>query len=141
MSMEKNRERYRKLPGHRRGFIFGSSVWLGSDHLLLVKSSRFREEYKRFYFRDVQSIVTAASPRFHISTRMGLIAAIWLAIFAAASAYDTGSLSRFHLTWVLWAIAVGLVAFGSGVVYVGRRRTAVSTVHDGAVISPADQAL
>lgn len=38
-------------------------------------------------------------------------------------------------------IAVGLVAFGSGVIYVGRRRTSVSSVDDGAVVSPADPAL
>ena len=76
--MEENRERYRKLPGHRRGFLFGSSVWLGSDHLLLVKSARFREEYKRFYFRDVQAIVVAKARRFHISTRAAAIAALWL---------------------------------------------------------------
>jgi hypothetical protein len=76
--MEPVRERYRKLPGRRRGFIFGSSVWMGSDHLLLVKSARFREEYRRFYFRDVQAIVTAKAPRFHISTRAALIGALWV---------------------------------------------------------------
>jgi hypothetical protein len=80
--MEQNGERYRKLPGHRRGFIFGCSVWMGSDHLLLVKSARLREEYKRFYFRDIQAIVTAKTPRVHISTRAALIAAVE-AVFCA----------------------------------------------------------
>ena len=82
--MEPNRERYRKLPGQRRGFIFGSSVWMGSDHLLLVKSARFREEYKRFYFRDIQAIVTAKAPRFHISTRAALIGACGVRRFGIA---------------------------------------------------------
>jgi hypothetical protein len=67
---------YRKLPGTRRGFIQKSSVWAGPDHLLLVRGSRFREEYKRFYYRDVQAIAVARAPRFHISTRSGLIAYI-----------------------------------------------------------------
>jgi hypothetical protein len=81
--MEPNRERYRKLPGHRRGFIFGSSVWMGSDHLLLVKSSRVREEYKRFYFRDIQAIVMARTGRFHISPGVALVVVIWLLTLAA----------------------------------------------------------
>jgi len=75
--MAQTRERYRKLPGHRRGLFRGSSVWMGSDHLLLVKSVRFREEYKRFFLRDVQAIVVAERPRFHISTQSLGIAFLW----------------------------------------------------------------
>jgi hypothetical protein len=75
--MERNREHYRKLPGRRRGILFGSSVWMGSDHLLLVTSARFRESYRRFYFRDIQAIVTAEARRFHISTRSALIGFLW----------------------------------------------------------------
>jgi branched-subunit amino acid transport protein len=71
---------YRKLPGTRRGFIQKSSVWAGPDHLLLVRGSRFRDEYKRFYYRDVQAIAVARAPRFHISTRAAAIAvACWVA--------------------------------------------------------------
>jgi hypothetical protein len=80
--METARIQYRKLPGRRRGFVFGSSVWLGPDHLLLVKSWRFREEYKRFYFRDIQAIVTAAAPRFHFSTRSATLGLLWLFVLA-----------------------------------------------------------
>lgn len=76
--------RYRKLPGARRGLINSSSVWLGEDHLLLVKSSRFREEYKRFHLRDIQAIVVARAPRFHISTRALLIAVVWVVVFRIA---------------------------------------------------------
>ena len=42
-------EKYRRLPGRRRGVISGASLWMGSDHILLVRSAWFREEYKRFY--------------------------------------------------------------------------------------------
>jgi hypothetical protein len=69
--------RYRKLPGHRRGLFRGASVWLGPDHLLLVRSMRFREEYKRYQFRDIQAIVVAGTKRFHISTRAIGIAVLW----------------------------------------------------------------
>jgi hypothetical protein len=73
-----DRIRYRKLPGRLRGVVRGASVWLGPDHLLAVRSTRFREEYKRFYLRDVQAIVVANTPRFHVSSRAILLAVLWL---------------------------------------------------------------
>jgi hypothetical protein len=39
------------------------SLWLGSDHLLLVEHSGFTETYKRFYFRDNQAITVRGTPR------------------------------------------------------------------------------
>ncbi len=33
-----------------------SALWLGGDHLLLVETNGFTENYKRFYFRDIQTI-------------------------------------------------------------------------------------
>jgi hypothetical protein len=62
---------------------------MASDHLLLVKSARFREEYKRFYFCDIQAIVAAEARCFHISTRTTLIAVLWLLSFAILSAGQT----------------------------------------------------
>ena len=101
--MAHERERYRKLPGHRRGFLRGASLWLGGDHLLSVKSLRFREEYKRFYLRDVQAIVIANVPRFHLSTRSAVIAWLWIVAF---------SIARNRQPWLetgLWIIAALLV--------------------------------
>jgi hypothetical protein len=105
--MERNREHYRKLPGRRRGILFGSSVWLGSDHLLLVTSARFRENYRRFYFRDIQAIVTADARRFHISTRSALIAVPWLFALAVINGMEHGSGSK--LTWIWWTVSAALV--------------------------------
>src|SRR5215813_3727271 len=82
MTVNEARDNYRRLPGRRRGFLFGSSVWLGTDYLLLVKSARFREDYKRFYFPDIQAIVMAGAPRFHISTRSAFIGCIWFCLMA-----------------------------------------------------------
>ena len=95
---------YHRLPGCRRGLFRGASVWLGADHLLAVQSMRFREEYKRFYLRDVQAIVVAGAPRFHISTRAIAIAVLWLAAWLAL---------RDAVPWapaVLWTLAAALVA-------------------------------
>jgi hypothetical protein len=94
---------YRKLPGRRRGFLRGSSVWLGPDHLLLVKSMRFREEYKRYQLRDIQAIAIAHRPRFHISTRAFGIGVLWLI------AYFYFNLFRIPRgTTLLWALAMAL---------------------------------
>jgi len=61
---------YRKLPGRRRGFVFSASLWTGADHLLSVRNARFQEQYKRFYFRDIQAIVITKAARWTISAPM-----------------------------------------------------------------------
>ncbi len=71
-------EKYRRLPGRRRGVISGASLWMGSDHILMVKTAWFREEYKRFYLRDIQAIVVAPGPRFYLSIPMLVFALVWL---------------------------------------------------------------
>lgn len=62
--MPKNKE-YKKLPGRGpryegsrwiAAFRKSCRLWLAADHILLVLSSRFNEEFKRFYFRDIQAI-------------------------------------------------------------------------------------
>lgn len=62
--------RYKRLPGRgprRRGFITGSfsrcSLYLGDEHILGVDSNGFSEDYKRFYFSDIQAIITRRTKR------------------------------------------------------------------------------
>ena len=78
---------YRKLPGTRRGVIRSSSAWMAADHILLVKSLGFREEYKRFHLRDVQAIAIAKAPRFHLSTRAMLVGAALVFALAGLPEY------------------------------------------------------
>jgi hypothetical protein len=95
--------RYRKLPGRRRGFIRGASVWMGELHLLSVRSMRFREEYKRFHLGDVQAIVVASAPRFHISTRAFGIALLLLISYPILRGRAPGALP---VLWIVAALAV-----------------------------------
>jgi hypothetical protein len=95
--MPEQRERYRRLPGRSRGFVKGSSVWLGPDHLLLVNSTRFREDYKRFHLRDIQAIVVAEAPRFAVSTPAAGVALLWLIVYAALRLRGSGALP---FTWI-----------------------------------------
>ena len=50
---------YQKLPGAKRGFFFGKhTLWQGTDHLLQIFGRMGVEGYKRFYFSDIQAIIT-----------------------------------------------------------------------------------
>jgi len=53
---------YRKLSGRRRGLGGYSQLWLAPDHVLLVESSRFVEQYRRFALADIQAVVITGSP-------------------------------------------------------------------------------
>ena len=37
------------------------TLWMGRDHLLHIATGIFTEEYKRFYFRDIQSLIVHKS--------------------------------------------------------------------------------
>ena len=57
--MEKKEKEYRKLPGSKKCFLIGRyTLWQGVDHLLHVYSRVGVEDYKRFYFNDIQAIMT-----------------------------------------------------------------------------------
>src|SRR5438477_12551721 len=40
-----------------------SSLWLGKDHLLCIDSNGYTENYKRFYFRDIQALLIRKTER------------------------------------------------------------------------------
>jgi hypothetical protein len=77
--------------------------------LLLIRGSRFREEYKRFFYRDVQAIAVARAPRFHLSTRSGLVAAI-LAILSPALFFGSLITGSGPLALAIAGLGVALVA-------------------------------
>ena len=57
--MTKQEKIYTRLPGRKRGLIIGvNTLWQGPDHLLAIDSKRFSEDYKRFYYNDIQAIIT-----------------------------------------------------------------------------------
>ena len=85
---------YRKLPGDFRGFFRRNSLWMGDDHLLQVDSSRFSETYKRFYLRDIQSIIVRKSPRF-------VVPYYWVLLAAVATIALLIGLTPFR-AWLFW---------------------------------------
>src|SRR5262245_40577067 len=61
--MAAKEKEYQRLPGKGRRPWGRSELWLGRDHLLLVDSNRFAEDYKRFYYRDIQMISVCENAR------------------------------------------------------------------------------
>lgn len=60
--MAKKEKEYRKFPGTKKGFLVGRhTLWQGADHLLHVYSRVGVEDYKRFYFNDIQAIIARKS--------------------------------------------------------------------------------
>jgi len=53
---------YRRLTGRKRTLLGYSQLWLAPDHLLLLKSTRFVEQYQRFALADIQAIVVTERP-------------------------------------------------------------------------------
>lgn len=52
-----------------------TQLFLGPDHLLLVRSSRFEERYQRFYFKDIQALVVTELPsRTWLQVSLGVLA-------------------------------------------------------------------
>lgn len=55
-------QKYKRLTRERGSGLFGnlslarSSLWLGEDHLLFVERTGYSENYKRFFFRDIQAL-------------------------------------------------------------------------------------
>jgi len=45
-----------------RSFTGYSQVWLAQDHVLVLRSSRIKETYRRFLFSDIQAIVITEGP-------------------------------------------------------------------------------
>lgn len=50
-------QHYERLPGIGHGFGTYGTLYLGEDHLLSVTTMGYSQEYKRFYFHDIQAII------------------------------------------------------------------------------------
>ena len=80
--------KYKRLPGGRRGFFRQASLWLGDDHVLAVTGWRFTEDYKRYYYRDIQALVVARTPRWAVTLPWLFVAVVlsFVALVAQAAA-------------------------------------------------------
>ena len=123
--MAKTTKEYRKLPGYKKGFLLGQhTLWEGSDHLLQMLSRVGVEEYKRFYYSDIQAVVTR-------KTISGAIQNIVLAglvlIFALPAVHFDGGWSLFYALVAAGMLILLLVNIVRGPTCDTRLMTAVQT--------------
>jgi len=77
---------------------------MGDDHILAVENNGFSEDYKRFYFSDIQGIITR-------KTRRGAVWSIVLACLIASSLAGALFLEREPLRIFFWAFSGVFFAF------------------------------
>ncbi len=75
------------------------TLWLGKDHLLQVElQGGYSEAYKRFYFRDIQTIIVAASKR---RAGWNLVLGLPTAVCIAGWGYDLLSHSEIGVVGIV----------------------------------------
>jgi len=125
---------YRRLPG--RGTLLDGdkwyatsralcTVWMGRDHLLLVSRAGYTENYKRFYFRDIQAIIIRKTVTSLIGNTVMIILAIGFILWAAEVSDATG---KFVLAFLGgFFIFLTLLSLWRGSTCVTQIKTAVQT--------------
>lgn len=124
-----NPVKYFSLSGRGVGWSGYARLWRGPDHLLLVEANGFTENYKRFFFADIQALAvrrTAAGRIWNgIWSGLFMIFALIALQFTNPNAIETEAV-------VLWTIA-GIflsslaINFAFGPTCVCHVRTAVQT--------------
>ena len=119
---------YKRLSSARYWFRI-ASLYQGKDHLLLVQSTGFSEEYKRFYFRDIQVLLLRPSPRLLVWSAVWALLSLgfgWLAYLAYGPHYSPGSVTLwFFPVFCLLCLGINL---GLGPSCACHVKTAIQTV-------------
>jgi hypothetical protein len=89
-----------------------SSLWLGPDHLLCIDSTGFTENYKRFYFRDIQAFIIRKTDGYKYWSIAWGILAFFFAFLAAITRDSVGrtvllSIGAFFGLCMLLNLALG----------------------------------
>ncbi len=128
---------YQKLPGkgvRSAGLVAVSravcSLYLGADHLLQVDTiGGYSEEYKRFYFRDIQAITIRKTQRALIVLCFSVVFALVLALIGRATDDEVGSTIVYVISGVLGLIGIilGIAYARGGASCICHLKTAVQT--------------
>lgn len=55
--MSRRAREYTRLPGGNRGLISGATLWMAKDHLLSVETTLYAEDYRRYYYSEIEGVV------------------------------------------------------------------------------------
>jgi hypothetical protein len=94
---------YRRLTRNASGLVGYSSLWAASDHLMIVLSSGYNENYSRIDFRDVKAfIVTDSNRRSNYAFIYGILA--FIAFVISLGLLSAGR--TFYLSGIIFAAGV-----------------------------------
>jgi hypothetical protein len=87
--MPEKRTEYKRLPGQKKNFLVGKyTLWLAADHVLHIYGRFGFEDYKRFYFADIQAITVQKTAGGWIQNLVfGILAAVFGIFFMWADGY------------------------------------------------------
>lgn len=110
------------------GFMSRSSLWLGPDHLLCVDFNGYAENYKRFYFSDIQALTVRETRRRTIWNVILLIPLIFslVGLFASLFPFSTGGVIGWSIAATIFFIPAVVNNF-LGTACACQLRTAVQT--------------
>ena len=97
------RSPYRRLPGCHRHLMGHATLWLGADHLLLVRLYGFTETYERFYFRDIQSLTVRVTDSWSLWNVAFGLPAVLVGVLAAGATTAAGRIGWGSIAAVLLA--------------------------------------
>ncbi|MBU6410820.1 MAG: hypothetical protein KGR98_10585, partial [Verrucomicrobia bacterium] len=78
------------------------SLWLGPDHLLHVESSGYTESYKRFYFRDVQTLTIRETTRRNVWNAILILPVVFCLVVLVISLFPLKNIAAV-ITWSILA--------------------------------------
>lgn len=87
-----------------------SQLWLGPDHLLHVTSTGYTESYRRFYLRDIQSMIVVHTGRrlfLHITLAILLLLALLITSTADGGPVAYGVILAVFLPFFIWNHVLG----------------------------------
>lgn len=97
---------YQTRLARRKTVLGGSSLWLGPDHVLLVRSRRFQEEYKRFYFREIRALTVQDLSSASILKWWDLIAAVIILLLFMFTVHGWRSATAVGVLLLVYAVTV-----------------------------------
>lgn len=123
--MAQNSSEYQKLPGSQKGFLIGKyTLWQGSDHLLQIFSRVGVQEYKRFYFNDIQAVITRKTA---VGTVQNIVMGFLVLIFTLPAFYFDRGWSLFYAGVAAAMLLLLLAGLFKGPTCKTELRTAVQT--------------
>lgn len=92
---------YTRLPGRAWSLFGAATLWLAADHALQVRLRGYTEVYRRFYFRDLQSLTLRPTRGY-----LGWTLALGLPALLGGAA----ALADLVPAWEFWAVVAGIFA-------------------------------